>query len=413
MSIAKKGRRPPAVSINRQTYTMATVDGDAAEIVMYGDIVESQPVDPWTGEPIPGNYIIESEFLEDLQQVAGCKSITIRMNSCGGDAGVSVLIHNRLRELANAGTSLTCVVDGVAMSGGSLIMCACDTVRVNPSSLIMIHKCWVFMFGGYNSDELRQQANQNDAYDKSQVSIYARKTGLSDTVLLHMMGSTTYMTGKEAVEKGFADELMEDAEPLDIAASADGRSLFIRGRKMHLSPGMFAPDTIPTVTAEVDPPDATNTHQPETTGSNEGGNSMTMEELRAQHPELVEQIEAAARAAGDNDATSAAQAERDRIAAIDEVAGLFDPAMVQEAKYGEHPCTAEQLAYRAAKKAAKDGKKFLADLADDADESGANGVPAAPGADDGDGGEDEATTPEARMAKARAQVKGLFGKKEA
>lgn len=413
MSITKNGRRPPAVSINRQTYTMATVDGDAAEIVMYGDIVESQPVDPWTGEPIPGNYIIESEFLEDLQKVSGCKSITIRMNSCGGDAGVSVLIHNRLRELANAGTSLTCVVDGVAMSGGSLIMCACDTVRVNPSSLIMIHKCWVFLFGGYNSDELRQQANQNDAYDKSQVSIYARKTGLSDTVLLHMMGSTTYMTGKEAVEKGFADELMEDAEPLDIAASADGRSLFIRGRKMHLAPGMFAPDTIPTVTAEVDTPDATNTHQPETTGSNEGGNSMTMEELRAQHPELVEQIEAAARAAGDNDATSAAQAERDRIAAIDEVAGLFDPAMVQEAKYGEHPCTAEQLAYRAAKKAAKDGKKFLADLADDADESGANGVPAAPGADDGDGGEDEATTPEARMAKARAQVKGLFGKKEA
>ena len=96
MSILDKmGRKSPTVSIKRPFYTMATVDGDAAEIVMYGDVVESQPVDPWTGEPIRGNYIIESEFLDDLQQVSNCKSITIRMNSCGGDAGVAVLIHNR------------------------------------------------------------------------------------------------------------------------------------------------------------------------------------------------------------------------------------------------------------------------------------------------------------------------------
>ena len=56
-----------------------------------------------------------------------------------------------------------------------------------------------------------------------------------------MMADTTYMTGREAVEKGFADKLIEDAEPLRIAASADGHSLYIGSRTLHLAPGMTAP----------------------------------------------------------------------------------------------------------------------------------------------------------------------------
>ena len=190
------------VNIQRKYYTMATTDGETAEVTMYGDIVECRPTD-WYGNPVEGSFIIQSEFMEDLKQIENCKNITIRMNSCGGDASVSILIHNRLRELARNGASLTCIVDGAAMSGGSLIMCACDTVRVNPSSLIMIHKCWTFLFGGYNADELRQVAESNDAYDNAQVSIYTRKSKLTETVVRHMMADTTYMTGKEAVEKGF------------------------------------------------------------------------------------------------------------------------------------------------------------------------------------------------------------------
>lgn len=237
-----------AVSIQRKVYSMVTTDGSSAEIVMYGDIYEQQPIDSWTGKPIEGQFILLSDFMTDLDQIAHCKEITIRMNSYGGDAGVSNTIHNRLRELSRNGAKLTCIVDGVAMSGGSLIMCACDTVQVNPSSLIMIHKCWTSVWGAYNADELRQMAEQNDAWDKMQVSIYKRKTGLSETVLTHMMADTTYMTGREAVEKGFADEVLEDAEPLNIAASADGRCLYVRGRKIPLSLGTFTPDHISTAT---------------------------------------------------------------------------------------------------------------------------------------------------------------------
>lgn len=429
--------RPAAVDIRRAAYAMATTNGQSAEITMYGDIYEQRPTD-WYGNPVEGEFVLLSEFMEDLEQIASCKDITIRMNSYGGDAGVSITIHNRLRELARAGATLTCIVDGVAMSGGSLIMCACDTVRVNPSSLVMIHKCWTFLFGGYNADEMRELAARNDAWDKAQVSIYKRKTGASDTILSHMMSDTTYMTGSEAVDKGFADEVLEDAEPLGIAASADGRCLFVRGRALHLAPGMFAPDNIPTVTPEASAPDLTNTpRQVQTTGGKEGNTmARNLEELRTENPALAEQLMAEARAAvsaaGQAPAVAApfqqaapqtataqpaaqtaeddpVQAERKRIQDIDALASQFDAETVQAAKYGPDACTAQEMAYRAAQKAAKTGKSYLASMMSDTNDSGANGIGAASAGGEPAGGE---LTPEQRMAKGRADAKALNKKEE-
>ena len=365
-----KPNNAPQVNIQRPCYAMASTDGQTADITMYGDIVEKQPIDRWTNEPIPGQYIVESEFLNDLAQIEGCSQITIRMDSLGGDAGVSILIHNRLRELAAKGTKLVCIVDGVAMSGGSLIMCACDTVRVNPSSLVMIHKCWSFVLGAYNADELRKAADANDAWDKSQVSIYKRKTGLSETVLLHMMADTTYMTGKEAVEKGFADELLDDAEPVAISASADRQTIYANGHALRLMPGVKLPDNIPMAKAAAP---AANTPAAPAAQSNEGGQS-TMANNANPTPATpaAENPQAAVDAA--------VSAERNRLAEIDSVASLFDPALVQEAKYGETACDARELAFRAAKAAAAQGHEFLKNLAADNSASGAQNVKAVPGA---------------------------------
>ena len=79
------------ISIRRACYAMTNADGNEAEISMYGDIVESQPINYWTGEPVEGSFIIQDEFSKDLNEVvgAGCKKLTLRMNSYGGDAGVS------------------------------------------------------------------------------------------------------------------------------------------------------------------------------------------------------------------------------------------------------------------------------------------------------------------------------------
>ena len=137
-----------------------------------------------------------------------------------------------------------------------------------------------------------------------------------------------------------------------------------------------------------------------------------LEELRTENPELAAQVESDVRAAvsaehADSE-TNATNAERQRLADIDSIAHLYDEETVRNAKYGEHPCTAQEMAFRAAQAAAKTGGAFMAGVKSDYDASGAGGVGSAP-ADNGNGGA-EPTTPEAKQAEARANVKALLGK---
>ena len=422
-----------SIHIDRGPYSMKMEDGVNAEVTMYGEVVERHPTNWWTGEKLEGDFIAQDDFLQDLNNLAGAKSLTIRMNSVGGDALVGMVIHNRLRELSAKGMHLICIVDGAAMSAASVIMSACDEVRINPASLVMIHRCWGYLWGGYNADDLRETANMFDAYDRAAVTTYQRKTKLGEDELLRLMSETTYLTGREAVEKGFADTVIEDAEPLNIAASADGRSLFVRGRQFHLTPGMFAPDTIPTVTPEAAAPVEANIQKPAQTGGQNGGNIMakTLEELRKEDPALVEQLMAEARAAVSASGTPAApaapptplaqgsgdvdpaQAERQRLQDIDALAGVFDAETINAAKYGENRCTAQEMVYAAAQKAAQQGGKFLAALMADTKGSGAQDVGAANGAgSDGTGGAGGEDTPQAMAAQAKLDAQAFNARKK-
>lgn len=135
----------------------------------------------------------------------------------------------------------------------------------------------------------------------------------------------------------------------------------------------------------------------------------TLEELRAEYPELTAQLEAEARDSANAANAGSVEAERQRIQEIDALASLYDAETVREAKYGENPCTAQELAYRAAQEAAKKGQKFLNNLDEDAKASGTAKVGAAAAPDDqGEGN----LTPEQLMAKGREAAKAVTGKED-
>lgn len=118
---------------------------------------------------------------------------------------------------------------------------------------------------------------------------------------------------------------------------------------------------------------------------------MTLDELRAEQPELVEQIENSARSSVD--VAAAVSAERKRIEEIDSIAASVpDQQMVNEAKYGENACTAQELSFRVLKQSAKEGQNFLADMQKDAAASGTASVGASPngGAEKTEAEKDEA-----------------------
>lgn len=401
-------------TLDRKCYTLAVRNGLSAELTMYGEIVETQPTD-WWGDPIDGQFIVLSEFLKDLEEIKGCTELTIHMNSVGGDAYASISIHNRLREMAKDGMSITCIVDGVAMSGGSLIMCAADTVKVNPSSIIMIHDCWTYVWTAADSSDLRKLADSLDVINESQAEIYVRKTGKAVEEVREMMTATSYMTGRKAIDKGFADELLEDAEDPDISVSADRHILYACGRKMRVAAMGQLPDDIKTHVEEVEPEqpeqeedvpaDGGDNITPETSGRKEGGIPMTLEELRQSDPEAAEALLAEAQASVSHD--EAVQAERQRCADIDALAGVFDAETIRAAKYGENPCTAEQMAFRAAQEMAKQGRTFMSQMQSDYQESGAAAVTSAPASEE----EDAIVTSEDRKAAGAAMAAKLRGEK--
>ena len=99
-----------------------------------------------------------------------------------------------------------------------------------------------------------------------------------------------------------------------------------------------------------------------------------VEELRKAHPDLVAQVENAARMEG-------ASKERARIQGIEAIQNaIADHTLIRNAKFGEQPLTAEQLAFQAMQAQAAIGNTMLANMASDNAASGAAQVATAPNA---------------------------------
>ena len=115
---------------------------------------------------------------------------------------------------------------------------------------------------------------------------------------------------------------------------------------------------------------------------------MTEKELRAQHPELVAAIEAAAVEAARADAVNQ---ERARLKAIEEIESqIGDKTLIADAKYGANACSAEQLALRAMQAQAKLRASHVEGLAADGEASGVKNVAGTPNGGNGDSGNDDA-----------------------
>ena len=369
---------PPVASAPR-FWNMASVSDDEGEITLYGDVVSQQPVDWWTGEPEPGLFITPEGFMEDLAAVKDKSKITVKLNSGGGDLYTGIAIHNALKAL---GAKVNVVVEGIAASAASVIMCAGDTVTVYPGSLVMIHGVSVGLCGYINIQDMKQLMKGMDASERAVAEIYNAKTGIATDSLRSMMTRETWMTGREAVEKGFADALKEDADEPTMSMSADKKVLHCNGVQLNIEGWRNMPGTIP-VKNDASPAkqSGANKKPAAKAAKSEGGNNpMTIAEMRAAHPDVVAEIEqAAVNAAQTQVNAEAVTAERNRIAEIDSIAASIpDQQLVHDAKYGEKPCTAQELCFRVMQQSAASGQQFLANYKKDGDASGAAKVSAAP-----------------------------------
>lgn len=363
-------------------------DDNSAEINMYGEVVSTRPVDWWTGEPIPGNFIAQDEFLKDLDELSGKDNITVHINSVGGDLYAGVAIYNRLKGLA---ANVTTINDGLAASAGSLIFQAGNVRKMNAGSNLMIHGAAGFLYGYYQTQDLKAAIKQLEAHNKAAINIYAEASGRDAASIKPLVDRETWMTGADAVTEGFADEVIGDeASPVDMKLTPDRATMMVNGYPVAARCIGKIPESIPVMTDEewdemstpangesavidsmqpAEPIDI-NTHP--NGGNEEMAEIKNLEELRAAYPELLASAESVAQAKG-------CDAERERIRGIEAIEGAIgDKALVNSAKFGDAPMTAEQLAFAAMKAQASIGANMLTQMEADADASGADDVEATP-----------------------------------
>jgi len=146
----------------------------------------------------------------------GERPVTVQINSPGGDMFEGIAIYNVLREHPQP---ITVQVMGMAASAASVIAMAGDDIQVGASSFLMIHNCWVLAMG--NRNDMRDLADWLEPFDMAMVGLYAQRTGRDAGEITAWMDKETYMSGTQAVERGFADGLLPaDAMKVDAKAQA-------------------------------------------------------------------------------------------------------------------------------------------------------------------------------------------------
>lgn len=155
---------------------------------------------------------ITDQFPDDINE-----DITLEVNSNGGLVTVGSEIYTALK---NYEGHVTVEVTGMAASAASVAIMGADTVKMSPTAQIMIHKALLTRASG-NSDDLEKAVNALKSSDQSIINAYVSKTGLSEDEIFEMMKNETFMSANEAIEKGFADELMTFEKDLGAVASLE------------------------------------------------------------------------------------------------------------------------------------------------------------------------------------------------
>jgi ATP-dependent Clp endopeptidase proteolytic subunit ClpP len=162
----------------------------------------SEPIgeEGWTG-------MSSKRFGEVLNSIPSKKKVTLQINTRGGQVDEGLAMYNMIR--SRGGVS-TCVI-GFAASMGSIIAQAGAVRKMMPGTIMMIHNPQGGAYG--ESEQVETAVEALKKCKDGLVEIYHthNTAKLSRKRISELMDETTFMTPREAVELGFADESPDGA----------------------------------------------------------------------------------------------------------------------------------------------------------------------------------------------------------
>ena len=325
-------------------------------INIYGQIVD---------QSFWGDLVTPKSVMDQIKDAGPGDQIDVHINSPGGNVFAGQAIHNMLRQHP---ANVTVFVDGMAASVASVIAMAGNKIVMPPGTMMMIHNPLLSLYGAYHANEFREMADYLDKVRDSIVATYmSRSKNKTKEDIVAIMDATTWMTAAEAVDAGWADEVMGAGA---VEAKMNGKILNIAGMAFDVSSyanlptlnvsSVSMPTQIPGSSPDLTADPAANTP------NNEEEKILDRKELQEKHPEIYNEI-----------LNAGVAQERARMKALDEVALPGSEALINTARY-DTGATAEQVAMQIIAAEKERSKKRLKDITDDAAELPPVGGAAAP-----------------------------------
>ena len=168
---------------------------ESADIFIYGEIVSEQWFD---------TDVTAKSFLDDLKSFGG-RDVTIHLNSGGGDCFAALAIYNTLK---NYSGKVNVSIEGLCASAATIIACGGSKITIAANSLMMIHNPSVGLSGFFDEIDIDKVKNSLSAVKSTLIQTYQTRTGKSESELDKLLSAETWFTAAEAIENGFADEIL-------------------------------------------------------------------------------------------------------------------------------------------------------------------------------------------------------------
>ena len=319
------------------------------EMLLYGPIASQKSW--WEDRVTP------AQFNQELAAIGDVEELVVRINSPGGDVFAAHAIYCRLRDID---AKITVKIDGWAASAATIVAMAGDVIQIPRNGVFMIHDPAMTVWDTYKAADFEKLAQELKVIKQSIVNTYAGRTKMKDEDIAAMMQEETWWTGDQAVEKGFCDSIMFEAEPQTVIENA--RKVIVNSVPLDLSRFKTVPTMLLNSPAAT-PGGLQNGRQPENKPKKEEKKMepkdtiTTIEALKAAYPDLTAAIEDNAR-----------KEERNRIKALEDAAvGGFE-SIVHDAKF-VNPISAGEMALQIVMEQKKQGGAYLQNREEDVTDS--------------------------------------------
>ena len=304
------------------------------------------------------------------------EELEINLNSPGGYCETGATIYTLLKEASAAGHKVVINVIGQACSAATVLMCGADVVRGSLSSYYMIHNA-SFTNASGKSRDMASYTQCLEQIDESIINVYEQKTGKTRDELRELLDAETWMEVNKAIELGFVDDIYTPADGIKLVASA---GTLLPDNVFNLMKNEFLKAKV----GDDSKGDDSEKEADIINNSNGRSKKMTLDEAMKEHPELQDEVNALINSHDENQENNSAvindavTAERKRIQDILSISGSIPDDMVQDAMFGETPCDAKELAFKALQEDSKKASNYFKNAMEDSDESKVNAIKPTP-----------------------------------